>query len=183
MDEAKKITAKKTATRKILLRLKRSKAFDMCINSTNSLYSSTTDEDRLIQLLQQSPNTIKDAFVHIGGNLAELPNQRRDTVAREIIQILKWRSTPEWRANIIVSPCHPSPSSPCHPPLPPIYNPIIIPLLSSLCRSPSSLRCWLSDMQTIVVLGERSGALGVRQLELKSAEGGGSEVIAGIMRK
>ena len=37
MDEAKKITAKKTATRKILLQLKRSKDFDMCINSTNSL--------------------------------------------------------------------------------------------------------------------------------------------------
>ena len=85
MDEAKKITAKKTATRKILLQLKRSEDFDMCINSMNSLSSSTTDEDRLIQLLQQSPNTIKDASVHIGGKLAELPNQRRDTVAREII--------------------------------------------------------------------------------------------------
>ena len=89
MDEAKKITSKKTATRKILLQLKRSEAFDICINSMNSMYSSTTDEDRLIQLLQQSPNTIKDAFVHIGGKLAELPNQRRDTVAREMIRILK----------------------------------------------------------------------------------------------
>ena len=74
MDEAKKITAKKTATRNILLQLKRSEAFDMCINSINILSSSTTDEDRLIQLLRQSPNTIKDAFVHIGGKLAELPN-------------------------------------------------------------------------------------------------------------
>ena len=55
MDEAKKITSKKTATRKILLQLKRSEAFDMCINSMNSLYSSTTDEDRLIELIQQSP--------------------------------------------------------------------------------------------------------------------------------
>ena len=85
MGEAKKITAKKTATIKILLRLKRSEAFDMCINSMNSLSSSTTDEDRLIQLLQQSPNTIKDAFVHIGGKLSKLPNQRRDTIARKII--------------------------------------------------------------------------------------------------
>ena len=37
MDEAKKITAKKTATRKVLLQLKRSEAFDICINSINSL--------------------------------------------------------------------------------------------------------------------------------------------------
>ena len=36
MDEAKKITAKKTATRKIHLQIKRYEAFDMCINSTNS---------------------------------------------------------------------------------------------------------------------------------------------------
>ena len=85
MDEAKKITAKKTAKRKILLQLKRSEAFDMCINSMNSLSSSTTDEDRLIHLLQQSPNTTKDAFVHLGGKLAELPNQQRETVAREMI--------------------------------------------------------------------------------------------------
>ena len=89
MDEAKKITAKKTATRKVLLQLKRSEAFDMCINSMNSLSLSTTDEDRLIQILQQSPNTIKYDFVHIGVKLAELPNQRRDKVAREIIRIVK----------------------------------------------------------------------------------------------
>ena len=82
VDEAKKITAKKTATIKIHLQLKISEDFDMCINSMNSLYSSTTDEDKLIQLIQQPSNTIKDAFVHIGGKLAELPNQRRDTVAR-----------------------------------------------------------------------------------------------------
>ena len=53
----------------------------MCINSMNSLSSFTTDEERLIQLIQQSSNTIKDAFVHIGGKLDELTNQRRDTVA------------------------------------------------------------------------------------------------------
>ena len=51
MDEAKKITAKKTATRKIHLQLKISEAFDMCINSMNSLSSSTTDEDRFIQII------------------------------------------------------------------------------------------------------------------------------------
>ena len=160
IDEAKNITAKKTATRKFLLRVKRSEAFDMCINSMNSLSSSATNEYRLIKLLRQSPNTIKDAFVHLGGKLAELPNTQRDTVSREIIRILKWRSNPEWRANIIMSPCHPSPSSSCYPSLPPIYNPIIIPPLSPLCRSPSSLRCRLAEMQTIVVMGERSGASG-----------------------
>ena len=94
--------------------------FDMCINSMNSLSLSTTDEYRLIQLIQQPSNTIKDAFVHIGGKLAKLPNQRRDTVAREMIQIMKWRYTTKWRANIIMSPCHPSPSSSCHPTPPPI---------------------------------------------------------------
>ena len=77
------------ATRKIYIELKRSEDFDMCINSMNILSSSTTDGDRFIQLIQQSPNTIKDTFVHIGGKLAELPNQRRDTVAREIIRIMK----------------------------------------------------------------------------------------------
>ena len=82
MEEAKKITANKTATRKVHLQLKRSEDFDMCINCINSMYSYTTDEDRFIQLIQQSSNTIKDAFLHIGGKLAELPNQRRDTVAR-----------------------------------------------------------------------------------------------------
>ena len=53
MDEAKKITAKKTATIKVLLQVKRSEAFDMCINSMNSLNSSATDEYRLIKLLRQ----------------------------------------------------------------------------------------------------------------------------------
>ena len=53
MEETKNITAKKTATGNILLQLKRSEAFDMCINSINSLYSSTNDEDRWIQLLKQ----------------------------------------------------------------------------------------------------------------------------------
>ena len=89
MDEAKNVTAKKTATRKIHLQLKRSEAFDMCGNSMNSLSLSTTDEYRFIQLIQKSPNTIKDAFVHIGVKLAELPNQRRDTVSREMIRIMK----------------------------------------------------------------------------------------------
>ena len=51
-----------------------------------NLSSLVLDEDRLfIQLIQKSSKTINDAFVHIGVKLAELPNQRRDTVAREMI--------------------------------------------------------------------------------------------------
>ena len=37
IDEAKKITANNTATIKVLLQVKMSEAFDMCINSMNSL--------------------------------------------------------------------------------------------------------------------------------------------------
>ena len=55
----------------------------------NSLTLSTNDEEMFIQLIQQSFNTIKDAFVQIEGNLDELLIQRGDTVAREIIQIMK----------------------------------------------------------------------------------------------
>ena len=53
MDEAKKITAKNTATRIIHLQLKIYEAFDLCINSTNSLSSSTTNEDRFIKIIKQ----------------------------------------------------------------------------------------------------------------------------------
>ena len=105
-EEAKNVTEKKIATRKVHLQLTISEAFDTCINSTNSLSSSTIDEERLIQLTKQSSNTIKDNFVHIGGKLDELPNQRRDTVAREMNQIMKRQDT------IIMSPCHPYPSPP-----------------------------------------------------------------------
>ena len=48
----------------------------------NSLYSSTIYEEIFIQLIKQSPNTTMNAFKKIGGKLAEMPNQRRDTVAR-----------------------------------------------------------------------------------------------------
>ena len=55
----------------------------MWIKSMNSLYLSTTNEDISIQLIKKSSNTTKDAFVHIGVKLAELPNQKRDTVRNE----------------------------------------------------------------------------------------------------
>ena len=88
-EEAKNITAKETSTRKINIQLKRSEAFDTCINSMNSLSLSNTDEYRFIQIIQQLYNIIKDAFVHIGGKLAELPNQRKGPVSREMIRIMK----------------------------------------------------------------------------------------------
>ena len=88
-EEGKKVTEKKIDTIKVHLQLKLYEAFDRCINSMNSLYSSTTDEDRFIQIVQKSSNTIKDAFVHVGGKLSELPNKRRNTVSREMIQIMK----------------------------------------------------------------------------------------------
>ena len=88
-EEAKNITANKTAARKVHIQLKRSEAFDRYINSMNSLSLSTTDEERFIRLIQKSSNNIKDTFVHIGGKLSELPNQRRDTVSREMIQFMK----------------------------------------------------------------------------------------------
>ena len=62
----KKETSKNTFTKKVYLQIKRSEDFDRCINSINSLSSSTTDEDRFIQIIQQSSNTIKDYFVYIG---------------------------------------------------------------------------------------------------------------------
>ena len=68
MEEAKNITAKKIATRKVHLQLKISEAFDMCINSIKILSKSTTDEDMFIQNFQQSSNTINDAFVHMEEN-------------------------------------------------------------------------------------------------------------------
>ena len=43
-EEAKKVTAKKKATRKVHLHFKQSEAFDRCINSTNNIFSSNTYE-------------------------------------------------------------------------------------------------------------------------------------------
>ena len=63
--EVKKEIAIETLTINVHLQLKQSKAFDRCINSMNSMSSSNTDEERLIQLIQKSSNTIKDAFVQI----------------------------------------------------------------------------------------------------------------------
>ena len=41
-----------------------------------------------INLINLSSTIIKDAFAHIRGKLDKLPNQRRETVAREMISFL-----------------------------------------------------------------------------------------------
>ena len=46
----------------------------------------------LTNLVNISSTIIKDAFAHIGGRLGELTNQRRETVAREMIRFLLSRS-------------------------------------------------------------------------------------------
>ena len=46
-----------------------------------SLSSFTTESENLIQPTQKSSNTIKDDFVHIGGKLDGMTNQRSDTVS------------------------------------------------------------------------------------------------------
>ena len=40
-------------------------------------------------LFNISSNTLKENFSHIKGKLGELPNQRRETVAIDIIRFLK----------------------------------------------------------------------------------------------
>ena len=49
--------------------------------------SPPSEETILHYLLCLSPNTLKYAFFHIEGNLGNLQNQRRPTVAMDIIQI------------------------------------------------------------------------------------------------
>ena len=59
----------------------------------NSLSLSTTDEEMFMKIIKQPSKTIKYDFVKIGRKLAEIPNQRRDTVARDITLIMKGRAT------------------------------------------------------------------------------------------
>ena len=57
-----------------------------------SLLLSPTKEIVLINLVNPSSTTIKDAFSHIGSKLNELPNQIRETVSREMISFLLSRA-------------------------------------------------------------------------------------------
>ena len=54
----------------------------------NSLSWSPTKESMFTNLVNLSSKTLNDYFSHIGGKLSELPNQRRETAAREIIRFL-----------------------------------------------------------------------------------------------
>ena len=85
--------SKEDSHKNVHLQLKRSEAFDMRINYINSLYQSTTDKERFIQIIQQYSNIIKDSFVYIGVKLIKIPNQRINTVAIYMIQILKLIAT------------------------------------------------------------------------------------------
>ena len=60
--------SKEDIHKKVHIQINISEYFDRCINSMNSLSLSTTDEERFVQIFQQSFNTIKDDSVHIGGN-------------------------------------------------------------------------------------------------------------------
>ena len=57
-EEAKKVTSKKISTIKVYLQLKRYGTFDRCINSIKILSLSTNNEERLIQIIHKSSNTI-----------------------------------------------------------------------------------------------------------------------------
>ena len=88
-EKAKKETAKKTAAQKLCLQQNRSEDFHKCQDSMYSLLLSTYKESMFIKLVNLSLNTLNDAFAHPGCNIGDLPNQRRETVAREIIKRLK----------------------------------------------------------------------------------------------
>ena len=88
-EEVKKETAKKTAARKVCLQQKLSEAFQKFQDCMDNILSPS-EIIMLIALVSLSANTLKDAFSHLGDNLGNLPNQRRLTVATEII----------WRLNV-----------------------------------------------------------------------------------
>ena len=49
---------------------------------------SPSEDTMIVALVPLSANTLKDSFVHLRGNLGDLPNQRMPTVATEIIRRL-----------------------------------------------------------------------------------------------
>ena len=52
----------------------------------NSILLAPSEESILIKIFNLSPNTLKYYFSKIIGKLGDLPNQIRETVAREIIR-------------------------------------------------------------------------------------------------
>ena len=111
-EEAKQETEKKTATWKLHIKQNWSEAFQKCQDSIKIILLSPTKELMLINLVNPSSTTTKDAFSHIGGNLDELPNQRRETVSREMIRLFLSRA---YYVPLSSSSCHSYPLSSCHP--------------------------------------------------------------------
>ena len=84
----KKETANKTLIRKFNLQQRRYKAFQKCKDSINSLSASPTKESMFSNFFNLYSTIIKDTFGHIGGRIGVLPNQRRETVSRKMINLL-----------------------------------------------------------------------------------------------
>ena len=90
-EEEKKIASKVNAFKKASLVTKHGRSFAKLLTSTfNLLRDTKTSEDPSNPLLQfllyLSTDTIKEDFYHIGGNISELSNQKKRTVAEEIVQ-------------------------------------------------------------------------------------------------
>ena len=88
-EEVKKEIAEKKAICKVCLQQKQSKAFRKCQDCMDNI-SSPSEETVVITLIYLSAKTLKDIFVHLGGKLGVSPNQRRPTLAADII----------WRLNV-----------------------------------------------------------------------------------
>ena len=82
MEETKKLTSSKTATQNFHFQKKRSEAFQKFQDSMKSQLSSPIKDSMVINHVTLSSKNTKDAFAHIIGKLGELPNQRRERVAR-----------------------------------------------------------------------------------------------------
>ena len=87
--EAKKETGNKTAAQRMCLQQNISEAFQKSQDSMYSISLSTSKESMRIKLVNLSLYTLKGAFAQLGGNIGDIPNQRRETTSREIIQRLK----------------------------------------------------------------------------------------------
>ena len=75
--------------------------------------SSHYEETILVAHVSLSANTLKEDFFHLGDNLGDLRNQRRPTVAADIIRNLNvWVYTKVGTTTNIMSPL----SSLCRPP-------------------------------------------------------------------
>ena len=72
-EETNKEISNKTATCKACLQQKWSEAFKKCQDCMDNI-SSPSEVTMFIALISLSANTLKDAFVHLGGKLGDPPN-------------------------------------------------------------------------------------------------------------